>query len=520
MVNVRDITAQLETERAFRESEEYFRSLVENSLDIIMLLGRDLRISFISPGVKKGLGYHPEELQGRSIMELVASEGIILASLWLSHVLEGPDGDYEGEFTLLRRDGSRRMAQLKVTRRLDSPSMGGILVNVHDVTELRSAERRLREMVGVFQSLGPDVVANMETIIRGAKNILGAPLAAYCRLEAGRFSVLTTAPGERGFRVTREGGDYMAHSMVAGGRSEPLVVADLDADPRTTRDPLAREFGMPAFLGYPVRVRGRTVGCLCVYDAPPRKYHPLEVGTLGVFSRVLAAEEERLAYEQSLKSLVDVAAHELRHPVTLMKGYALTLRDYGERLDDATRREYLEVINLGADRLDALIKDLLDVSRIERGRFFIKRREQRLEPLLERAVQEMRARGITHRLVLEVEGTLPPKAVDGERIVRVLIILLDNAVAHSPAHFPVTIQAGEGGEGVLVSVLDRGVGVPEEKRELIFERFYQVEDAMHHPTRGMGLGLYIAREIVEAHGGRIWHEPRQGGGSAFRFTIT
>ncbi|MGQ9475334.1 MAG: PAS domain S-box protein [Actinomycetota bacterium] len=83
MVNVRDITTQLEAERALRESEEYFLSLVENSLDIIMLLGRDLRISFISPGVRKGLGYRPEELQDRSIMELVAPEGIILASSWL-----------------------------------------------------------------------------------------------------------------------------------------------------------------------------------------------------------------------------------------------------------------------------------------------------------------------------------------------------------------------------------------------------------------------------------------------------
>lgn len=88
-----------------------------------------------------------------------------------------------------------------------------------------------------------------------------------------------------------------------------------------------------------------------------------------------------------------------------------------------------------------------------------------------------------------------------------LIILLENAVAHSPAQFPMVIQAGDDGEVMLVSILDRGVRVPEEKRELIFERFYQTKDAMHHPARGMGLGLNIAREIVEAHGGASGMNP-------------
>lgn len=519
VVNVRDITEELEAQRALRESEEKFRSLVENSPDTILVLDRDLRISFISPVAEKLLGYRPEELQGKSMMEIVAPEAILLASSWLSEVLGDPGTEQEGEFALLRRDGTRRLAQLKASTGLQLPAEGSILVNIHDVTELRKAERRLRDMVAVFQELGTDVIGNMETIIRGAKGLTGASLAAYCRLEGGRFSVLSTAPGAEGFRVTREGSDYAAHLLIAGNRSEPLVIEDVDSDPRARDDPLAREHGMSSFLGYPVRIGGRTMGCLCVYHREPHRYRPLEVEALGVFSRVLANEEERLAHEQSLKNLVDVAAHELRHPVTLMKGYALTLRDYGERLKDADRREYLEIINRGADRLDALIKDLLDVSRIERGRFVLKRREQPLEPLLERAVREISDKGAAHPLHLEVRGTLPSKAVDGEKIVRVVVILLDNAVAHSPSHFPVEVQAEEVDGEVRISVLDRGVGVPEDKRELIFERFYQVEDAMHHPTRGMGLGLYIAREIVEAHGGRIWHEHRRGGGSTFRFTI-
>jgi len=101
----------------------------------------------------------------------------------------------------------------------------------------------------------------------------------------------------------------------------------------------------------------------------------------------------------------------------------------------------------------------------------------------------------------------------------VLVILLDNAVNHSPDDSGIEVVAEPRDGEVLISVLDQGVGVPGKDRKLIFERFYQVEDALHHTSPGMGLGLYIAREIVEAHGGRIWYEPREGGGSIFRFTV-
>ena len=109
---------------------------------------------------------------------------------------------------------------------------------------------------------------------------------------------------------------------------------------------------------------------------------------------------------------------------------------------------------------------------------------------------------------------------DPERIARVLVILIDNAVNHSPRGSPVEVEANPVDEkGVTVAVMDRGWGVPEDERERIFKRFYQVEEAVRHSNPGIGLGFYIAREIVEAHGGKIWCEPHEGGGSIFRFTL-
>ncbi len=109
--------------------------------------------------------------------------------------------------------------------------------------------------------------------------------------------------------------------------------------------------------------------------------------------------------------------------------------------------------------------------------------------------------------------------LDPDKFVRLMVILLDNAVKYSPRGSSVDICLGQSGSEALVSVLDRGAGIPERERSRIFDRFYQSEEVLHHSTPGLGLGLYIAKRIVEAHGGRIWCEAREGGGSVFRFTM-
>ncbi len=518
MAVVMDVTERKLAEEALLDKEEYFRSLVEGSLDVVLIVDENNLVRYITPSAEDLFGYRPEELLGKLGMSFIPDDELIRAGAEFSKVLQSPGALSQGEFRARHKDGSWRIVQARARNMFDHPLVRGIMVNIRDITEDKEIERRLGGINRLFLGLGADIIANMEAIVQGCRNILGAPFAAYCRLETGRFSVLSTDPGEEGFLVTGEDRDYLALGVIKEGSEEPLALEDLRADPRGEKDPLAEKHGMSSFLGYPVRLKGRTLGCLCLYYPVARRFKHYEVETAGVLARALAGEEERLASEQNLKDFVDVAAHELRHPVTVMKGYALTLRDYGERLDESTRREYLEVISKGADRLDSLIRELLDASRIERGRFEVKRAEQRLEPLLERAVQEVRGKGVAHTLRLAVKGELTPREVDADKLVQVLVILMDNAVAHSPSHFPVEVEAEERDGETLVSVLDRGVGVPESERELIFERFYQVEDA-HHSAKGMGLGLYIAREIVEAHGGRIWHEPRLGGGSAFRFTL-
>jgi len=228
-------------------------------------------------------------------------------------------------------------------------------------------------------------------------------------------------------------------------------------------------------------------------------------------------ELERRAEE--MRDFLDIAAHELRHPATLLKGYAMTLLEYGERMGEESRSEALRAIDRGADRLVGVVEELLEAARVERGRLRLDLRDVDPGELARRAVEEMRARFPDREMRLRLAKGLGTLRADAARLERLLVILLDNAVKYSPRGTPVELEVKRDDDAMLFTVLDRGRGVPEEDRERIFERFYQVEDVLHHAGPGLGLGLYIGRNIAEAHGGRIWCEPRLGGGSVFRFTI-
>lgn len=522
LISVTDVSAHVRLEEELAESEERFRSLIEKAHDVILVIDAEGRVTFASPSLERVLGFKPEEGIGGSVLDYVAREDRAEAMEALRATLENQDVVLSRQFGVFHRDGSRREVEVTASNCLYHPSVRGIIINMRDVTDRVAAHRKLERVNHLFLSLGTDLFDNMEKIVHCCRDVLDVPFAAYCRLDGRRLSILSTAPGEEGFTVVDEAGISIAGEMVRRDLRGPWIIEDITSETHLGRDHLVASHGFRSFLACPVAGKAGAIGTLCVFDHQPRSFTHEDTELVGTLARALSVEEERLSYELGLKDFVDVASHELRHPITLMKGYAATLARFGDKLEEKERREYLGIIDEGADRLDMLIKELLDVSRIERGRFSVRRSPHRLEPIIERAVREMEEKGRGRRFETRLPLSSKPHSVDAEKILRVLVILLDNAVAHSPATFPVEVsleEVGDMGEVAMISVLDRGVGVPEKDRELIFERFYQVEDALHHTTGGMGLGLYIAREIVEAHGGRIWCEPREGGGSAFRFTV-
>ncbi len=196
--------------------------------------------------------------------------------------------------------------------------------------------------------------------------------------------------------------------------------------------------------------------------------------------------------------VVATVSHELRTPLASVKGFTRTLLSRWDRLDDDKKRAMLATIDADADRLTQLLRDLLEVSRIDAGR--VRLRLAPLEPteLIDRVVERaVRGEWTGREIGVRVADDLPPMRGDLDRLDQVLTNLVDNALRYGEP--PIEIVAYEAEDGVVLEVRDHGPGVPEERRESVFRKFGRVDERQP----GNGLGLFIARGLVEAHGGRV-----------------
>jgi signal transduction histidine kinase len=236
--------------------------------------------------------------------------------------------------------------------------------------------------------------------------------------------------------------------------------------------------------------------------------------------RNLEEEQRRQrAAEQFRLELLSLASHELRAPLTSIRGYANTLvREYG-RLGEATQREFLEGIASEAERLSRLVSDLLDSTQIEEGRLRIERRAVTPNRLCEEAVRTASHPDARHVFQVEVEADLPEVLADPIRIHQALSNLLSNAMKFSAEGSEVIVGAGRRNDHVEFYVRDHGIGIPRGEQGRLFTRFHRAANAHGPAMAGAGLGLYIAKGIVEAHGGRIGVESDLGKGSRFWFTL-
>jgi len=241
---------------------------------------------------------------------------------------------------------------------------------------------------------------------------------------------------------------------------------------------------------------------------------------------------ERLVYEAqkeaALKSqleevmvqFISNVSHELRTPLTCIKGYAETLLE-GARSDEELCRRWLTIISEEAQRLERLINDLLDLSMIEAKRIELKYKQVDPKKLIEDTISVLHPHAAKSQIEMRViiPADLPYLQVDEDRLRQVLVNLLDNAIKYSPKGGIVTIEAKSDSKEVSISVSDQGIGIPETELSRIFERFYRVEKGRSAKHGGRGLGLAIAKHIVEAHGGSIEAESSLGKGSRFTFTL-
>jgi two-component system sensor histidine kinase KdpD len=226
---------------------------------------------------------------------------------------------------------------------------------------------------------------------------------------------------------------------------------------------------------------------------------------------LLKAETESLR-----NTLLSSISHDLRTPLSAITGASTTLLQPGVLDNTHNRLELVKTIHEESDRLSRIIKNVLDMTRLESGAFKVNKEWQSLEEIVGVVLNRLGDRLNDHPLTLKLPGNLPLIPFDGLLIEQVLMNLFDNAIKYTPKGSPLELSATEDFYTVTVSVADRGPGVPAGEEEHIFEKFVRGRGA----TGGVGLGLAICRTIIEAHGGKIWAENRPDGGAVFRFTLS
>ena len=248
-------------------------------------------------------------------------------------------------------------------------------------------------------------------------------------------------------------------------------------------------------------------------------YAPLQSED-GILLNVIATVRDITRFRQAeeLKStFVSVISHELKTPVALIKGYVSTLRREDARWDRAVVKDSLQVIEEEADRLTAMIENLLDASRLQAGGLSINRLDVSLPDLARRLAERLQTQTTQHTIVVDFPENFPVVLADETRLEQVLSNLVQNSIKYAPKG-EIRIQGQVRRDVVVVCVSDEGPGISPQDAPHIFDRFYRAPDAARQ-TKGAGLGLYLARSIIEAHNGRIWVDTEAGKGARICFSL-
>jgi signal transduction histidine kinase len=291
---------------------------------------------------------------------------------------------------------------------------------------------------------------------------------------------------EAALAIGRSCGDVLGCAIAGGHREDQCPLAEVIA---TARPIAYRETAIRGAHGAPIRIAGGYSRSPSPAGGPIRA-----TAILRDISAVKALEELR-------EGFVATVSHELRTPLALVRGYAETILHF--ELPPEEQRDYVERIHGVTSRLGSLVDQILDITHLDADPLILERAPVAFAALVARLRGDLELSGDAARLVIDLASDLPPIEVDIVRIGRVLENLVGNALKYAPSPSPIVVGALVDGEWLVATIDDEGVGVPEAERSLVFEPFHRAWNVRESRIPGTGLGLYICRRLVEAHGGRL-----------------
>ena len=530
-------------------------AMIAGMSDGVLLVDGEGRTVFINPAGQRLLGTSevgvPITKQAEAY-RLRDEHGRILHPQGLPAAQALSTGRVVHDVTILISRDETVAVSMSATPLHEDGQTSGVVVTFRDITERRALEEQMQiqaERAQILADAGAFFASNIDptwvtqAIVERVAEVLGD------------WSAVIVRSGDRGLTVASLYHRDMASLGLAWSYiyRQPLIVGEgiigqvvstgfpsLTTNVRTIADATnpgtyhPSPLKLASLLILPLRTRREVIGALIIAANDPDRAmtdEKLPLAELLTERASLAIENARLYTEQvearrkleDLSRLKDeflsIASHELRTPVTSIKGYTQLAKTLIKEGDLDTSGEYLDIALDQIDRMSRLILELLDVSRIETGRLEIRREPIPWAHFVRDVVHRHHTAVSDRRFHVSVPDDYKVVTGDRDRLEQVLGNLLENAVKYSPEGSDVTVTVDDKGESLVTAVCDRGIGIPADELAQVFERFHRGRHVSSTNYGGLGLGLYITKQIIERHGGTIWVESKEGHGTTFFFSL-
>jgi len=502
-----EITERRQIELVLRESEKYFRSLIENSQEVIVVLNSDGSIIYESPSAKNVTKYSPKDRQGRSIFELIHPDDLPRLVRLFEEMKASPGATIHAEWRGLWNDGLWHNVEGSARNLLHDPIVAGIVANFRDITERKRAEEKLQNSARYFRSLIQNALD--ATMVIGRDGII---IYATPSIEPPRGYKPEDVIGTDGFSTVHP--EDMLKVMSAYNELMQNPASLIRTEVRVWRkdgswrivEAIARNLlDDPIVAGIVVNYR----------DITERKQAEEKLQEL-----YRQEKDLRQQLEMEMKRRVEFTralAHELKTPLTPM---LISSQVLASELKEEPLLSLARNISRGASNLNSRIDELLDLAKGEIGMLELKIEPldalQLLREVVEYVTPVASSRG--QSLIMELPDLLPLVRADKVRLRQIVLNLLSNALNYTPEMGRITLRASQKNASLVVEVEDNGPGIAEEEQQHLFEPYHRMEVAGERLS-GLGLGLTLCKTLVDLHGGQIWVKSHVGEGSSFSFSV-
>ncbi len=495
-----DITERKEAEARLRQSEKHFRALIENSNDGIALTDSNGILTYVSPLTTRITGFHPAEYIGHRVFaKSLGPDDYKATRQFLAQVLKQPEKSHTLEYRTRHKNGTYIWLEVVGINLLAEPHIEAIVWNFRDVTERKQLEQEIanakEQLETILQNVAEGILVadtnyNIVYSNDSAARAFGFPSAAI-------MTATSQTTLEQLYKQFTFIQDEKSRSVPFEALSIVQALNGKKAQSLTQCQPINNH-----------QVLWSLTKAQPIFDAQGKVQLAVSVFT------DLTKQKER---EQRKDHFISMASHELKTPLTIASAFTELLQ---EQFTAEGRQDVLRILtklDSQINKLNKLVVDMLDISKMQLDQLALRREVVDINKLIHEVVENLQPT-TNHRLLIEGEAL---HAINGDRdrLEQVMIILLSNAIKYSPQADSVIIKVAHTHDMLTVSVQDFGIGIAQTHQQKLFERFYRVLSDTVQTYPGLGIGLYLAREIIQHHGGKIAVESAEGQGSTFYISL-